>query len=515
MSRTRLTRALLIGLLAALLLQEALSMRLLSATFDETTHLPAGYTYLTTGDFRLNPQHPPLVKLIAAAPLMLVGPELNLDDPAWRRDPPNEWEFGYRFLYGNEADRLLFWGRLPIALLSLLMAFYLFRWARDLFGEAAGLAAVTLCAFSPTVIAHARLVTFDVGLACFSTMALYHLWRHARGGEWAHLFLAGAGLGLALASKFSALVLLAAFVPLALWAGLRVSSLRAVAGVAVPVVTAALVVWASYFFSTDAFSIYWEGVERVNADHDPGYRFYLMGEFREGGFWYYFPVAFLLKTPVPILLLLVLAVVLARRFAAADRIDEAFLALPAVAFAIATIALADNMGVRYLLPLYPLIFVFVSRLARALPARKWSRWAAGLLALWYVGGAVAIYPDHLAYFNELAGGPARGHRYLDDSNLDWGQDLKRLKRYLDRHGIETIKLRYGPHVAPDYYGIRWEPITDAEWAGEPGPGIYAFGAHLLIRGELYAAEQGVKTDWLSRYEPIGRVGYSLYLFEFD
>ena len=90
-----------------------------------------------------------------------------------------------------------------------------------------------------------------------------------------------------------------------------------------------------------------------------------------------------------------------------------------------------------------------------------------------------------------------------------------MKHYVDRHEIDTIKLRYGPHVAPDYYGIRWQPVTDAEWAVEPSPGVYAFGAHLLIRGELYAEERGLKTDWLSRYEPIGRVGYSCYLFEFD
>ena len=122
-------------LLTAMLLQAVSSMRLLSATYDETTHLPSGYTYLRTGEFRLNPQHPPLIKLLSALPLLPLRPEMNLDDPAWSGQPNDEWSFGYRFLYGNDADRLLFWGRLPNVLLSLLLAFYVFRWARELFGN--------------------------------------------------------------------------------------------------------------------------------------------------------------------------------------------------------------------------------------------------------------------------------------------------------------------------------------------------------------------------------------------
>jgi len=520
-SKRFLVRLAVALLLLAMLLQSVLSMRQLSATFDETTHLPSGYSYIAAGDFRLNPQHPPLIKLLSALPLLPLRPELNLDDPAWSQRPPDEWSFGYRFLYGNDADRLLFRGRLPNVLLSLLLAFYVFRWARDLFGTASGLTALFLCAFSPTIIAHARLVTFDVGLACFSTVALYHLWRYLREGRMLDLILSGLGLGLALASKFSGLILLPVFGFLISWSLIRPAPgsgrkvPRAIAGLAVMLLLALLVIQASYLFSTD-LSLYWKNLQRVNVDHDPGYHYYLMGEFRAGGWWYYFLLAFLFKTPLPTLILIPPAILLMRRFAAPAVLDELFLVLPVLIYTGVTSAMADNLGIRYLLPVYPLIFIFVSRLAGLLPRFKPARIGAAVLALWYLANAIFIYPDHLAYFNELAGGPGRGHLYLDDSNIDWGQDLKRLGKYLEERGIERVKLRYGRNDAPAYYGIDSRPITDAEWSADPPPaGVYAFGTHLLIRGEYYAQKRGLKTDWLSRYEPVGRVGYSCYIFEFD
>jgi hypothetical protein len=241
-----------------------------------------------------------------------------------------------------------------------------------------------------------------------------------------------------------------------------------------------------------------------------------MGEFKTGGWWYYFLLAFMFKTPLPTLILILPALLLMRRYRAPGFLDELFLMLPVLLYTAATSAMADNLGIRYLLPVYPLVFIFLSRLAGLLPRFKPARIGAAVLALWYLAGAIAIYPDHLAYFNELVGGPGRGHLYLDDSNIDWGQDLKRLAGYLEERGIDSVKLRYGRNDAPGYYGINSRSITDAEWSADPPPpGIYVFGTHLLIRGEYYAQSRGLKTDWLSRYRPVGRVGYSCYIFEFD
>ncbi len=537
--RARFARVLAVLLLAAFFVQAVFSMRLLTTTSDETSHIPSGYTYLETGRIRLNPQHPPLVKLLAALPLRFLEPRLDLTHPAWTSEPPNEWEFGRSFLYSNDADRLLFWGRLPVVLLALLLGLHAWLWARELFGEAAGLVALTLFAFCPTVIAHGHLVTMDVPLAAFSTMALY--WLRAwllRGGSWP-LLAAGASLGLALATKFSAVVFLLvelALVGLTVLLATRNGAARggtgrfpsplelvdsgargraAVAGSAVLVGTAFFVVWATYLFPMDPL-FYWKGMLLVNVDHDPTYADYFMGEFKVGGFWYYFPVAFLVKTPVPTLLLIALGVVLffvGRR--AQQGLDEALLVAPAVVFLVATAAMAENLGVRYLIPILPLAWVFASRAGAFLWERAAGKAALAVLVLWLVVGAARIYPDHLAYFNEIAGGPSRGPEWLDDSNLDWGQDLKRLRTWMDEHGVEKIRLLYAWNGSPDYYGIRYEPVTKRDWVEKPRPGVYAVSVMWLVRGRLQARLEGAKSDWLDRYAPIDRVGYSFYIYRFD
>ena len=499
-------------------------MRLLSATSDEVTHLPSGYTYLRTGDFRLNPQHPPLVKLLCALPLLPLGPKLELSDPDWNRDPPQEWGFGFRFLHSNDADRLLFWGRMPVVLLSLLTGYFVYRWAGELFGAPAGLMALFLYAFGPNVVAHSRFVTMDLPLSCFFLLTLYSLWKHVGSGRRRHLVATGVCLGLALATKFSALILLPLVAVLlglaAVWPGgagranLAARARRAAIALVVIVVLAGAVVYTVYGFPSDPL-FYWRGVERVNQDHNPSYEYFLNGEFRKGGFWYYFPAAFLYKTPLVTLLLLGLSLFLWRRHRARGGLDELFLALPAVTFFVFTSAFADNLGVRYLLPVYPLIFIWVSRLADLVVEYRVGRAAAALLAGWYLFSAISIYPDHLAYFNEAVGGPKNGHRYLDDSNIDWGQDLKRLKRHMEREGIDSVRLLYGWNASADYYGIPWQQVSEAEWRTRPLPGIYAVSTHLLIRGENYARTLDARTDWLSRYQPIGRVGYSIYLFRFE
>lgn len=211
-------------LLLALALQGILGASALDAAFDETTHLPSGVTYWTTGRIELNQQHPPLVKLLAALPVVAAGAR-SVFDPARAAEPGYEWRHGAAFLAANGRARVLLLGRLPMIALSLLLAWWVFRWARDLFGPAAGLAALTLCCFSPTVVAHGRLVTMDVPLAAFATQTAYLLWRYGRTPSRRLLVGAGLSLGLALATKFSALLLLPAAA-----AVLAVARLRPVAG---------------------------------------------------------------------------------------------------------------------------------------------------------------------------------------------------------------------------------------------------------------------------------------------
>ncbi len=526
MRPTPLHRLLAAGLLLATLAQCLLSMRSMSASFDEHAHLPAGYTYWRTGDFRLNPQHPPLVKLLCAAPLLLLGPRVDWSDEAWKA--ANEWRFGFLFFYqwGNDADHLLFWGRLPIALLSVLLGFYVWRWSSERFGPNAGATALLLYAFCPNVIAHSGFVTMDLALAAFMTVSLYYFWRFLREGTLRALALCALGLGLALASKFSALAL----VPVIL-GGLtlrgrvaRAGRGRASSGAVQPSAVlswygaiglvlgvASLVVWASYFFSTDPL-VYFEGLALVNRDHPVDQQYYLLGEFKRGGWWTYFLVAFLLKTPVPALIAIAVGLVLVWQVRATSWRDDLVLLLPAAVFFAATSLFADNLGVRYVLPVYPLLFVLAGRAGERFTRHKLGLGVSLGLAAWYVGGTLGVYPDYLAYFNEIAGGPARGYLSLDDSNVDWGQDLLRLKARLDARGIGTILLCSNLKGYPPYYGIRAEPITPEEMVPDPLPGDYAISTHCLARVREYNPPGGPDLDWLRRFQPVERVGQTFYLF---
>jgi hypothetical protein len=496
------------ALLAALALQCVWTLPQMSPTFDEHAHLPAGYTYWVTRDLRLNPQHPPLVKLLCATPLLVLRPKADFRDESWAS--ANEWRFGHVFFYdwGNDLERLLFWARLPIVALSVLLGAYVFRWAHALFGPTAGLTALTLYAFCPTVLAHSRFVTMDVALAAFMTVCLFHLWRYRRDRRRRDVVSCGLALGLALATKFSALVLPPIVIVGLLWKG----GTRAWRSVGLAVALAIAVVWAAYLFPLDP-SIYVRGAALVNQDHPPDQQYYLLGEFRRGGWWYYFAVAFLLKTPLPALIAIAAGAAQAVRTRAVTLRDDLALLVPAAIFFVVTSVKADDLGVRYLLPVYPLLFIFASRIGAPLASTRLGGTALLVLATWHVGGTLRTSPDYLAYFNEAAGGPSRGYLRLDDSNIDWGQDLPRLKVWLDGHGVGAVRLCYPMKGYPPHYGLDAEPFLPDEMVPEPAPGDYAISMQCLARVREYNAAAGRELDWRARFTPIGRAG-AFYIFRF-
>ena len=269
--------------------------------------------------------------------------------------------------------------------------------------------------------------------------------------------------------------------------------------------TAFGVLYTVYLFPADPL-VYVKEVLLRQKVRDPAYLYYLMGQFRAEGWWYYFLVAYAVKTPIPMLLLIPLAVWHWRRHGG-GWFNEVFLLLPAVTLFVLVSATAYQVGVRYLLPIYPLLFIFVSRTARVFTRRPVGVAAGIVLAVWYLSTPLRFHPDYLAYFNELVGGPKHGIAYLDDSNIEWGQHLKRLKRYLDDHRFDKVKLAYFTTGRPEHYGIRAEWMRLADLARTPAPGIYIVGDYDLIRARAY---YGI--DWLKRYEVVDRIGYSIYVF---
>jgi len=156
----------------------------------------------------------------------------------------------------------------------------------------------------------------------------------------------------------------------------------------------------------------------------------------------------------------------------------------------------------------PFAFVYVSKVAPSMTGRL-QRILLVLLCSWYVIGTVAIGPHYLAYFNEFVGGPNNGYRYLVDSNLDWGQDLKNLSKYMTAQDIPEIYLSYFGTADPAYYGIRFQPMPDTPPSPGAAPAYYAISATSLQN--VYSSE-GKSGHWLAGYSPVRKIGYSIFVY---
>ncbi len=546
------------------------SMRSQSATFDEGTHLPSGYTYLALGDHRLNPEQPPLVKLLAAAPLLPLAPIFKTDDLAWAE--ARQWELGRRFLYRwNDARTLLFRGRLPVVMLGAALGLTVFAWGRRHFGTPAAALGFFLCVLSPDVLAHGQLVTTDLGVALFTLLAVALYERATARISPVRVILAGLAVGGALATKFSALVLLPILVALSVVVvlsskavldhrgapveGRRARVVQVLLVLLAMSLVALLFLWATYGFSSRMSpdpaaeskalaalapptsrggqiaaavgktrllpEAYVRGLVFV-LDNAQGRSTFLMGRLSPTGFPHYFLATFLLKTPIPLLVLLVAAALVAPR---APARTAAFLWIPVIVYGVVAVTSRLQIGHRHLLPLYPFLFLAAGR-AVALLALRPARAKAGALVLgalcaWYAVGTLRLHPHYLAYFNEIAGGPARGYRYLVDSNLDWGQDLPALKAWMDARGIERIKLSYFGSADPGYYGIDADYLPGymsprpSRVTREVRPGdVVAVSATNLQGVYLDEADRPLMERFRSR-RPVGRAGYSIFIYRAD
>lgn len=488
-------------LLAAMLVLEITSIRQEVQTWDEGIYLAAGYSYWTTGDFRMNREHPPLGKLLVALPLLLCDLRPPRDDPSWARG--DEVVFGRNFLYSNRlpAEEILFLGRCATIVLSLLLGIVLALWTRARAGSGAALIALTLYAFDPTVIAHARYATNDLAVTFFSFIAVL-LWDKAlnsKGLQW--YALAGAALGLAIATKFSALFLLPVF---AIIAVIRFRRGRpAEVGVPLAVVCAGAVL---VLLSRGDLSIYAVNFKAATV-HTQGALSYLFGMESTRGWWWYFPAAFFVKAPVAVLILCVTAAALALRNVRELR-SLMVLIVPIAVYGLLCLFDRADIGIRYLLPVYPFLFAVVAIVTARYAPRIL---VAACLAL-LITESLFVYPNYLAFFNVLAGGPGSGPHYLIDSNIDWGQDLKKLKWWLDARGISQTCVSYFGAAPLAYYGI--EKGTIPPYWDEAGRRrlrcVVAVSVTYLYGRSFNYRDAG---RWLRAQTPTAKVGYSIYVYD--
>jgi hypothetical protein len=606
-----------------------------SATYDERAHIPASYSSVRYGDMRINYEHPPLLKDLVGLSLLFLRPAFPIDDPLWTEGVNEQWNIGTRFLYemGNDADQLIFFARLPIILLGLLAAFFLYRLTKEAAGTIAGIFAVLLFAFDPNIIAHAHLVTTDLGIATAILIATIFFVRFLKNPSTRNLIIAGIILGLAQSVKFSAVLVLPIFGIMSVCYGLGTAvrsswkesvklayayTKKYIAILLICFMTVYVVylpnVWnmpgeqmnalALQKFNDDRpakvfarnviadmeqipvlkpFTHYTLGVMVVFTRVAGGNVFFFNNPFFHDttrdlvstkASPYYFPAVFLMKETIPLLSLLFFSILyslfriaklpLWREHAshAGKMILESFhtkvtewtIGLFIALYVVLSITGNLNIGLRHLFPIILFLYFFIAKTLAGFikrhiqseehlaPEHQLNRRIFSvigtLVSLWIIIIPFKAYPNFLSYFNETIG-EENGYRYVTDSNYDWGQDMKRVKEFVDTYNnycitdgdiygycrkmlgttptpslmpIDTIRVDYFGGAEPSYYlGDTFKP-----WYGglPPEAGWYALSTFFIQEDSYKNIESGTPSyrDWLWKFQPVARAGESILIY---
>lgn len=530
-------------LVAALLILHAVlgldTIDSLSPTNDETIYLTSGYSQLKTGDYRMNPDHPPFAAMWSALPLLLMNPKLDIKHPLWENLSSGlsaQYIFSDLFFYNGAVDseEMLKAGRCMTLLLSLVLGLAVYFWVKGLSGQGAGFLALFLWCFSSAFLGHGTLATNDMALTlfCFTTLYFFWLWykrirplstenpgsdvsirsqieTQDRKGQSipdgsCRAVLTGVSLGLALGSKHSAVTILPIMGLIILWIlwenerfdlngvylkfkklfsnssssnskasrfaeasqdtskdapplasnGTKCETLSddLIKNVLIALVSCLAVLLVLYQFKS--FFVYLTSIKNQFSAVATGHRSFFLGRYSDTGWLLYFPVAFLIKTPLPFIFLLG-AAFLQKRLWNKERVF--FLLLPVLVFFLLSCFSKKQIGHRYILPIYPFLIVWISGLYPYINRLSYKA-AVFLLLAWYAVMCVRTNPWHLSYYNELIGSQDNGYKYLTDSNVDWGQGLKALGKYLNERSIPKIYLSYCGVGDPHYYGIDYIPL---------------------------------------------------------
>ena len=573
-----------------------------SAIVDEVAHIPAAYSYLHFQDYRLNPEHPPLIKDIAGLPLQYLNLKFPDTAPAWTTDVNGQWETGWNFLYhiGNDADKILFWSRLPILLLALGFGAALYVLVRRRWGTEVALMSLTFYSLSPNIIAHSTVVTTDLGASIFIFLALVSFGAYVERPTFKNLGWLSLALAVAQLSKFSAVILYPFFGLIALalvWSkhdqnSVMIRAKMYIGGLGLASIMS--IVWIWFYYATQVAQmplaiqdrliagslngekIRFLGDALLQINHLPlmkpivqyllglgmvlnrvssGNVTYFNGNVSNKSFLGYFPELFLFKTQLALLLLATIVIVVIWRMSRArsgslrvravkhfnEHVLEWIMGLFAIFFFVISVAGHLNLGIRHILPIYIPIFVLVSigtmtTLHSFKPAhRKLASGALATILLWYGGSTIISYPNYLSYFNEAILGQGNSSKYFSDSSVDWGQDLKRLKVYVNDHPeITHIAVDYFGGGVPEYYfcdrsydQARNLIATDAGydcshtayvgWHAQNGmyDGQYIAVSETFLENDRYYAALHNRAGYayLRAKQPLVKIGNSIYLYK--
>lgn len=554
---------------AAVLIHLALSLWAMagdSCTYDEGVHLSTGYLALTRGDFRITPEHPPLAKVFSALPILGLGARLPENPEVWKNRA--SFDYGFQFLYqaGNDADRLLFWGRVPTLLWSTLLVVSVYGLAAELYGAAGGLIALVLALFYPNFLAHGHLATADIAVTTLVLLTVAAARLLFRSPTPLRALACGVLLGGALVAKFSGIFVLPILLVLGVAEGLQRRSsapaanrIRAVGCLLLVPASAFVLIWACYRFRYSpapdpSVTFSWD-LPRFNegaaarlvdlartyhllpeaflhglaltSEMSAGRDAYALGVHSTEGWWWYFPFAFLVKTPVATLALLGWGLVEAmRRYSRGFRADE-FLLVSMIVFWVIAVRSSMNIGIRHILPVHPFMLILAGGVAGVDAPAPWTRGkvgaVSGLLGT-AVAGCLWAAPCFLAYFNLPSRIIDPPRFLLTDSNLDWGQDLGRLKRYMDRHGISEVKLAYHGSASPRHLQLRHQVLPGLTWftqylrqepewktAAEVHPGDYVAVSATTLVG-LVLSDKDLFLRTYGSLKPVAEIGGSIFLY---
>jgi len=531
--------------------------------FDEIAHIPAGLVHWRSGNFDLYRVNPPLMRMIAVVPLLIVDPELGSDtysvDPYLRP----EFSLGTRFIQANRSNALWYftvcrWAQIPVSIFG---GWICFRWARELFGKSSAFVALTLWCFCPTILAWGATITPDIGGAAFGVWAGYTFWRWLKVPVFRHALISGLAMGVALLAK-STWVILFGLWPL-LWMisclEERQWSITVSTAIQITIIlsTSLFVVNLGYGFEGSCkrlrdFTFISELLGGDGAHQTPGNRFryvwpgaafvpvpanylrgidtqrygfeygkwsYLRGETKFGGWWHYYIYALAVKTPIGTLLLLGVAValIIERPGYLQSFKDEAVLMLPALAILVLVSSQTGfNRYLRYILPAIPFLYIFTSRVGKTFEANgSRPRFLTIIGIASTVVGSLMVHPHSMSFFNVLAGGPTGGPAHLLDANVDWGQDLLHLKRFVDRNPhVSPINLAYFGLADPKLARFSHTMILDRSGPGESLlliPGWYAVSVN-HIYGYRHEDRDRPVFACFQNVAPDAMAGYSIYIY---
>ncbi len=496
-------------LLASMAVQLFTSAREKCATFDEWSILAGGLRYLETGENDVHIDIPAGIKAWIALPVCWVcSPKLPEDVDAY------PWSYGNRFLEGLEdPSTVLLLARLPVMVMAILLAVYVFVFSRMLWGTWGGVLSLAVVCFEPNLLAHGRLATCDVALAALATGGFLFLWKalQTKRGIW-HL-LSALHLVLAMEAKFIGLV----FLILALLVhvgdavsrggmrkGLIAGGMHAGRFLGIVGILYLFVVLFLYRGAPTAVSGYFHLAKHL----DRGHPTFFLGRFDASGWWYFHPFTLLVKSPLPVLLGVLLLPLVVRGRTAWRRL--VLLCTVGGGWIAASMTSPVCLGVRHML--FPIAIgatglgYLVQRSAPRLRAL-----GLGLGLAWLVTGTLLNHPHHLAFFNEAAGGREGGRALLVDSNLDWGQDLPALARWLDHRGSPPVVMIYFGNENPGRFGICYRG-----WVTRPEvPDCWDLESGYLVVSATYQVtapiNPGLKA-FLSRCDPIETLGGSLLVY---